>query len=376
MLLVSRLPPWIGETVRELWLRAADTRLLGYRHRLSPWGLGAVPNARSGQQIVDLDALPPFPRRDALLVSHAYRQSSVPHYPSIESWTLVNGVSCGQSAAYRRIQFHTIRKALRAPRRQLPGAFAVFPHLTSHFGHWVGDQLGAMLWFAFNPEVRAGGRRLLLTAPSPEWAGALKELAPPDSLEVLTPEQLLSAQWLLSDALLLPRLGTWQNLALARDLVGAGLHQAVSNPERLFLCSGRSDRLANLREVCAVFERHGYTVLNPIGLPTLTLLQRLRDASRVWCEPGSMALNLLISRTRPYRLFALDSEHARSYPAHLSVLGGGIYNSFQRGLQQPFPCPPADPAPALDCRLHPYQRQLRVDLHALEAALSGERSFS
>jgi hypothetical protein len=38
-------------------------------------------------------------------------------------------------------------------------------------------------------------------------------------------------------------------------------------------------------------------------------------------------------------------------------------------LQRPFSCPPADPAPGLDRRLHPYQRQLQPDLVALEQAL-------
>lgn len=379
---MSRLPLWVGETVRELWLRAADTGLLGYRHRDAPMGFGVAPQASSSQTIIDLDGFPPFTSRAALVVSHRYRQSSVLHYPSIESWTLVNGVSCSQAPAYRRIQFHTIRKALKAPRRQLMGAYAVFPHLTSHFGHWVGDQLGAILWFASNPQVTAGGRRLLVTAPSPAWADALQQLCPSGSLACFTPQQLLEANLELPDALLLPRLSSWQNLTLARDLLQCALTAGSAQPEcrdapspvdeRLFLCSRRSDRIVNLDEVCAVFERNGYVVLDPTGLPSLPLLRRLREAPQVWSEHGSMVLNLLICRSLPYRLLTLDPFHARVFPPALTVLGGGLYNNLQRGLQQPFPCAPADLSSSLDRRLHPYQRQLRVDLNALEAALSTE----
>ena len=369
---MSRLPGWLGEGVRELWLRAADSGWLGYRHRLQPWGFGPPPAACCPQAILDLDRLPLAPAGPAWLVSHAYRQSPVPGYPSIESWAVVHGVSCGQAAAYRRVQFHTIRRRLQAPREALPGPYALLPHLTSHFGHWVGDQLGAILWFAADPRITAAGRRLLVTAPSPAWAEALEQLCPAGSLALFTPEQLLRVNLSLEDALLLPRLSTWQNLALARDRLGAAL-PPPAEPERLFLCSRRSERIANLAAVCACFERHGYTVLDPTGLPSLVLLQRLRDAAGLWCEHGSMVLNLLLCRSRPYTLFSLDPAVAAAYPAARAVLGGSLYNAVQRGLQRPFPCAPAQTDARADRQLHPYQRQLQVDLAALDQALSQER---
>jgi capsular polysaccharide biosynthesis protein len=380
LLLVSRLPPWIGETGRELWLRLADTGLLGYRHRLRPLGFGPSPHASAEQTILDLDHLPlpaPGPVR---LVSHLYRSSPLPSYPSIESWAVRAGASSGQAAAYRRIQFHTIRRRLRGPERELDGPYAVFPHLTSHFGHWVGDQLGAILWFAAEPRVTAGGRRLLVMAPSPAWAELLLQLCPAGSLELLRPEQWLEANLRLPDALLLPRLSSWQNLALARDRLGAALAAeplaaaaAALQPEKLWLTSLRPERIANLEPVCALFRRHGYTVLDPTGVPIPELLLRLRRASALWCEHGSMLLNVLLCRTRPYRLLELDPGSASRYPPERAFLGGGLYNAFQRGLMQPFFCAPAQASARLDHRLHPYQRQLRVDLEALEAALSLER---
>jgi hypothetical protein len=230
LLLVSRLHPWIGETGRELWLRLADTGLLGYRHRLQPLGFGQSPRASAEQTILDLDRLPlpaPGPVR---LVSHPYRSSPLPSYPSIESWAVRAGASSSQAAGYRRIQFHAIRRRLRGPERELDGAYAVFPHLTSHFGHWVGDQLGAILWFAAEPRVTAGGRRLLVMAPSPAWAELLLQLCPAGSLELLRPEQWLEANLRLADALLLPRLSSWQNLALARDRLGAALRTRRCGP--------------------------------------------------------------------------------------------------------------------------------------------------
>lgn len=377
---MSRLPPWIGESVRELWLRLADTGLLGYRHRLSPLGFGPPPAASAGQTILDLHRLTLPAPGPARLISHPYRSSPLPRYPSIESWTLVAGASCGQAAPYRRIQFHTIRRRLHSPASELAGRFAVFPHITSHFGHFVGDLLGGILWFAADPRVTGEGRRLLVTAPSSAWGEALVQLCPPGSLELVLPERLLEGPLGLADALLLPRLSPWQNLSLARDLIGCALEQGVwaaaaaeaarSHPdEKLLLTSRRPERIANLDEVLAVFERHGYTVLDPVGMAIPALLARLRNARRLWCEHGSLVLHALLCRTRPYRL--LELERTAHDPA-AAFLGGGLYNAFQRALIRPFPCPPADRSAALDRRVHPYQRQLRLDPEALEAALSGE----
>ena len=124
--------------------------------------------------------------------------------------------------------------------------------------------------------------------------------------------------------------------------------------------------------MCACFQAFGYQVLNPTQEPVLPLLQRLRQARCLWSEQGTMVLNLLLCRSRPYRLLELDAAHAAAYPPGLAALGGSVYNAFQRGLMHPFSCPPADPSARLDRSLHPYQRQLTVDLQALEAALSEE----
>jgi capsular polysaccharide biosynthesis protein len=368
VLLVKRLGDW----ARWLWLKAADTRLLGYHHPLSPMGFAPLPAARAEQTVLDLDRLPLAAPAPAFLVSHPYRSSAVPHYPSIETWTLRGGSSRAQAAAPRTIQFHTIRKQLGKTKRPLEGAFAVFPHSTSHFGHWAGDCLGAILWFARDSRVTAGGRRLLVTAPSPEWAALLEQLCPPGSVELSTPDQLLEVNWQLSDALLLPRLSPWQNLSLARDLLAPAVAVGESSfsGERLFLCSLRDERIVNLPEVIRCFERHHFTVLNPQEMEPLALLRRLRQAAELWCEHGSMALNPLLCRSQPYHLLELDPRCAAGYDPAQAVLGGGLYNGFQRGLQQPFPCPPAVESARLDRLLHPYQRQLLVDLQALEQALS------
>ena len=89
-----------------------------------------------------------------------------------------------------------------------------------------------------------------------------------------------------------------------------------------------------------------------------------------------MVMNALLARDRPYRLLELDPLHSSCYPRGLQMLGGGIYNSFHLGLITPFFCEPAIHSDRLNRELHPYQRQLVVDLDALEQELNSEaRTF-
>ena len=85
-----------------------------------------------------------------------------------------------------------------------------------------------------------------------------------------------------------------------------------------------------------------------------------------------MVMNALLSRDRPYRLLELSPLNSCRYPSQLQMLGGGVYNSFHLGLIKPFYCQPAVDSSRLDRQLHPYQRQLVVDLAALRQELARE----
>ena len=364
-----------SECVRELWLRLADTGLLGYRHVLDS------SRGSTGSYLQAILANPswlPSYVDDVRLVSHAYRSSSIPDYPCIETWAIEKGVSRGQAAPYRRIQFHTIRKQINKPIQSLEGSYAVFPHLTSHFGHWVGDQLGAFLWYTHQLRALPDPPRLIAIAPSPSWAEFLIECCPKHSLWVMTPQEFLNANWVLQRAMVLPRMSPWQNLILLRDCLSPALLRfeeplsGSSGPCRIFLCSHRQERILNLEAVQDLFRDHGYSVLNPTSLAPQQLLPWIRQASSLWCEQGSMVMNALLARDHPYRLLELSPLNSCRYPSELQMLGGGVYNSFHLGLIKPFYCQPAVDSVRLDRQLHPYQRQLVVDLAALRQELARE----
>jgi len=360
-------------------MRVADLGVFGYRHCVEP---GILPfrskDAHSPRVIINNLNLNVFPLRDLMVVAHPYLYSSVPNYPSVEVWTLVEGRTSGASTFYRRVQYHTIRKSLRKPSRSLVGSFAVMPQLTSHFGHWVGDYLGAIIWYAKQLQSLPDPPRLLAIAPSNEWEQFLIDICPENSLYLLSPQQFLEVNWVLHGAMVLPRLSPWQNLCLLRDCLSPSLSNSeaplswVDGPRRIFLCSQRQERIANLDAVEDLFRDHGYSVLNPISHSPQQLLHWIRQASSLWCEQGSMVMNALLSRDRPYRLLELSPLNSCRYPSELQMLGGGVYNSFHLGLIKPFYCQPAVDSARLDRQLHPYQRQLVVDLAALRQELARE----
>lgn len=372
---MSVLRAWSSGLARELWLRISDTGILGYRHVLdSPTGFSS---GYPQTILMDLSVFPPL-SDGVMLVSHPYRSSFIPHYPCIETWALSQGVTRCQAEPYRSIQFHTIRKQLTKPQRKLGGSFAVFPHITSHFGHWVGDQLGAFLWYARNLCTLPEKPRLVAISPSPEWARFLAEFCPKGSLFFISPQKYLEVNWVLERAIVLPRLSPWQNLSILRDCLGPQLSGWVAQPTesqipgRIFLCSQRQDRILNLEAVEGIFREHGYAVINPTSYSPQHLLRLIRQASSLWCEQGSMVMNTLLARDRPYRLFELNTLNSSRYPRQLHMLGGGIYNSFHLALIIPFYCQPAAESSHLDRQLHPYQRQLVVDLDALRQELANE----
>lgn len=376
---MPQLRDYFTEVIQQLWMRVADLGVFGYKHCLDPGILPLRSQHTCSRQVIisnlNLDA---SPLRDLMVVAHPYRYSSIPNYPSIEVWTLVEGQTSGASSFYRRVQYHTIRKSLRKPSRPLVGSFAVMPQLTSHFGHWVGDYLGGMIWYAKQLQSLPDPPRLLAISPSHEWDQFLIDICPENSLYLLSPQQFLEVNWVLQSAIVLPRLSPWQNLCLLRDCLSASLSSSegplpsVDGPRRIFLCSQRQERILNLEAVQDLFQDHGYSVLNPTSHSPKQLLRWIRLASSLWCEHGSMVMNVLLARDHPYRLLELSPLNSCRYPSELHMLGGGVYNSFHLGLIKPFYCQPAVDSVRLDRQLHPYQRQLVVDLDALSQELARE----
>ena len=331
------------------------------------------------QSIILFDSLN-FPKKSlrATILTHAYRNSFVPGSPTVESWSVTHQTSYSQSSLYQETQYFQLRKLLSNPSISRSEPFAIFPHITNHFGHWIGDCLGPILFFSKLLEKASSDRKLLVYAPSQDWEAFVSELCPPDHIHLADSALMLDRNLILEDAILLPRLSVWQGINYARnrtsDYLSFSPTSDVANRRKVFLTSSRESRIKNISQVSQIFRENGYLIVNPLGMKILPLLQLLSSAEHLWSEHGSMVLNLLLSRTQSFNLFCPNTSSVyASNSFDEFMVGGGVYNSLLDGLANLKQCQvvPADSS-IINSQLHPYQHCLWVDPSKLASELSLE----
>lgn len=331
------------------------------------------------QSIIRLDSFN-FPQKSlrATIVTQKYRHSFVPGRPTVESWSVTRKTSYSQSRLYQETQYFQLRKLLSKSSITTSQPFAIFPHTTNHFGHWIGDCLGPILFFSKLLKEELNPRKLLVYAPSQDWEDYLSELCPPDHIHFADSSFMLDHNLFLDDALLLPRLSVWQGVNYARNRISDHLSTCptsdLAKRRKVFLTSSRETRIQNISQVSRIFEQNGYLVVNPLEMKILPLLQLLSSATHLWSEHGSMVLNLLLSRTQSFNLFAPNTSDAyASNSFDEFMVGGGVYNSLLDGLANLKKCQvvPTDSS-IINPQLHPYQHCIWVDPSELAAELSLE----
>ena len=373
---MNRSSHLLRRSLRKLYYLLSQLNILKLKHTLQPPQYSVESVSTTSQQLHSLETLVPIERSHTVrLIANSYRKSFVDGVPTIELWSCINDTFYSQTSLYRETQYFQLRKRLSLPDKCISDPVAVLPHMTNHFGHWVGDFIGAIIYYSFYLGFHSGQRKLLVLAPTHTWASYVSTLGSPNHLSFLDPNDCLKHNFILEDAFMLPRISPWQNMSLARNYCLSSLttQDAIQSFSRrkIFLYSGRSSRIANIDEVLSVFLAHGYSTINPVHENPAELLQELFSAESLWSEHGSMIMNLILSRTRPFTMLAPPQPHLCSYDTQAFMHGGGLYNLFLHGLLKPFPC---QTVPSFtEELLHPYQNKLVVDAAMLATTLSLEK---
>lgn len=101
-------------------------------------------------------------------------------------------------------------------------------------------------------------------------------------------------------------------------------------PSKLFLTSGRADRLANIAEIKQLVEAKSWAVLSPYSIGLANLFGYIRHAERIVSENGSILFNIFASARSCYTVLA--SPRCISPQSQQDWDGGGKYNHFHSGL--------------------------------------------
>jgi len=376
---VIRAPQAIHMLLRRLYYLLSRLGLLTLKHTLNQPTYSVVNPDVICQGLLNLESftIVDNPLRVCIL-SYPYRNSPFHDSPTIESWSLVNNTFYTQNPLFRETQFFQLRKCLSAPEIQMSTPLAVLPHMSNHFGHWIGDFLGSIIYYTLQLKCTASTRKLLVLAPTPGWAAYLCSLCPADTLHFLGPQEALNNKLTLEDAIILPRMSPWQNMSLARNyslnFLSKYSQNQTNTPQKVFLYSGRSSRVANLEEVLRTFKSFGYTTVNPLCESPRELLMKLFLADSVWSEHGSMIMNLMLSRTKSFTLLSTALNIRSRCENDLFMYGGGLYNLPLHGLANAFSCDTVK-TPFRHAK-HPYQYGLIVNIDSLSCALSTESHLS
>lgn len=304
-----------------------------------------------------------------LCISTHYGQPTDSSIPTIELWPLSKKQVHVLVPTFAAGQYDSIISSYNSkPKSYLSQAYAIPAYLTSQFGHFIGDCLGQIIYYAHNPLLRHN-KQLLITFPSNDWLRLLLESCPPESLYPIHPSELLVNNLNVpAGSVLLPRFSPLQNLIFANHYISLHLHSArcatdIPTFDKVFFTSLRPERISNIQDVVTLLEAKGFTILSHTTYDLFTLLHCLSNAKLLISEQGSIHQNVLIARNKPYYLFTSESSKLQSqYEASC----GGIYTSYHSHLITPIFC-----TDQIDeRRLHPYSRPISVDLDLLDHLLN------
>ena len=290
-------------------------------------------------------------------------QSFGNEYPVIESWITQNNLSFTINNYFRETQYKKIleEKNKNKTIEEVNEKLYVLPFYTSHFGHFVGDILGSLLYYILRFYKK--DRKVLIVCPSNNWKNFFLDLFK-EHIYLISPKELLEKRYLLNDAKVLPRMSTYQNLQLSRNyFLSLDLNKNFS--KKVFLTTKRQDRISNINELIKKLSDLDFKIINPIDYNIIDLCNYIRNSEILICEKASIMNNLLIARDKKFYLLSSKEEKNLS---HKFFIGAGIYKAFLFNLINEIYCS-KDPENQNE---KPYKNRIKVDISKLTNILNNK----
>lgn len=292
------------------------------------------------------------------LRSFAAGESADPENPSFLTLALENH----QGRHYTHHFLGDMRGSLKAagnkPTIVIDEPALLLPYYTTHFGHFTGDCLGAII--ALSKLAPTENRKLFFIAPN-QYDEIINRYGKQSRLQKIDSQQAFTHNVIFSNACLLPRISPWQNLSLCSQIFWEASSSLPTKPQKVFLTSGRSERIENIEEVISFLRSENVYILNPKNHGFEATLAILRDAQVVISENGSITHNILIGRNKPFYVLSAPGWNQLSAS---EFAGGGIYNAYKDYLSHDIECRPSKTESH-----HPFSTSITVDLADLKAIL-------
>jgi len=284
--------------------------------------------------------------------------SSSEEYPVIEGWVKVHNTSYTINDYFLYEQYKKIKTTTENKVKNFNEEIFLLPYYTSHFGHFTGDLLGQIIYYLNHvPEINQNNKLLVIT-PSQEWDDFIEYFSK-DNIKLVKPREILSTNYLFENAKILPRMSSIQNYLLAKNILSSKLHKNKTLPKKVFLTTGREDRISNIVEVSEKLRGLGFEIVIPGNYKIIDLLNIIKSAEILISEKASVLNNVHLIRNKKY--FLLSSETEKNLDIKLFV-GAGIYKEFNRGLAQEIYC---EDEPK-NQNVRAFKKRIFVDLQKLK----------
>jgi hypothetical protein len=308
--------------------------------------------------IIDLDRDWDFKIESVTLISFGGEDyhSENSKFPVIESWVESNGYTFANNRYFLNEQYIKILEAKKKIKKTIEDELYVLPYYTSHFGHFSGEILGSLLYYLKWIKKNNYKRKLLILTASEEWNNFLTKFFKEECF-IIYPEDALSNNYILKNVKILPRMSTWQNFQISKNILNSYLSDEYKDIN-IFLTTERAERITNIKNLVDSLKKKNFEVLNPTHVDVQTLLTKIRNCNILITEKASIANNLNIIREKPF--YILLSRNEKNLSKKLFA-GAGIHKSFLTGLMKEIYC---DDDPFAE-NIKPYKKSIRVDINKL-----------
>ena len=210
----------------------------------------------------------------------------------------------------------------------------MLPYYTSHFGHFIGDTLGSILYYLTNIDEINEKNKLLVISPSLKWDNFISEFGK-EKIELMTPKIALDANYDLNNCKILPRMCTYQNYILANNILANKIKKDSSLNDKIFLTTEREDRISNIKILIKALKDNGFKILNPKNESIKDLLILIKSAKILISEKSSIGGNIHIVRDMPYYVLSSPTENNFSQGM---FEGAGMYRQYHTCLEHKVLC--------------------------------------
>ena len=278
-------------------------------------------------------------------------------YPIIETWTKVKNKTYAPNNFFIKNQSNFLKKTKGNKNIFINECLYLLPYYTSHFGHFVGDVLGSILYYLSYIKDINSNNKLLITTPSIKWDNFLNKINS-NKLKIIKPREFVGANYIIRSSKILPRMSSYQNMVLAKNILENEIKENTEN-DKIFLTTGRNDRISNIDELISELKVAGFKIIIPQNFEIYELLIYIKSASVLISEKASILNNVHLVRNKPYLILSSISENNLDKKL---FNGAGIYKQFHTGLFRDILC---DDDPVIQ-NVRPYKKRIKVDIQKLK----------